>query len=348
LWSSRLSNGEYLAALAIAEQFMEIAPANDNPVDLALADRAIGLSYHFLGDQIKARKFLQQMVVRPVGNARKSLIVRYHYDPLISGRMRYAWVLWLLGQPEKANQIIKASLDEVISLDHTLSMCIAMGFGPCPVALACGDFDAAEEYIAYVIDHASKHRLRGWQAWARCMQGVLLIRLGNAAAGLDMLQPTLDQVPERKSLWFAMFQVDLAPAMAATGKEAEALASVNESLADAETKGGGWQLAELLRVKGEILLRQDVEAAECCFQKSLDLARRQSALSWELRTATSLARLRVEQGRAAEARVDLESVYSQFVEGFDTADLVEARVLLDSLRRAAAGQRSARATLLKG
>jgi predicted ATPase len=108
---------------------------------------------------------------------------------------------------------------------------------------------------------------------------------------------------------------------------AEALALVNKS-------GERWCEAELLQCKGELLLRQavhDEEQAEACFQQALAEARRQEAKSWELRAATSLSRLWQQQGKPAEARALLAPLYGWFTEGFDTADLQEAKALLEGL-----------------
>jgi predicted ATPase len=167
------------------------------------------------------------------------------------------------------------------------------------------------------------------------MQGLLLIKQGNVEAGTEILRPTIGQLLE-KNYWFwaNFFQADLASAMATAGREAEALASIDESLTGAELRHEGWQLAELLRIKGEILRGRDVDAAEDCFGRSLELARHQHALSWELRTAVSLTRLRMAQGRGVDAKSMLQDVYNRFTEGFDTADLLVARDLLGELRGA--------------
>src|ERR1700729_1387952 len=99
--------------------------------------------------------------------------------------------------------------------------------------------------------------------------------------------------------------------------------------------GRGWYAPELLRIKGEVLLRQaayqSTLAAEDCFHQAAQIAREQSALFWELRVALSVARLRLSQGRRREARAPLASVYDRFTEGFATADMLAARTLLDEL-----------------
>ena len=119
------------------------------------------------------------------------------------------------------------------------------------------------------------------------------------------------------------------------GEIAEGLGVVDKALAHAEQTEEGWCLAELLRTKGELLLLQRVPTAvataEQCFHRALDVARRQDALSWELRAAMSLARLWHRQGQTSRARKLLAPVYRRFTEGFATADLVAARALLDSV-----------------
>ena len=122
--------------------------------------------------------------------------------------------------------------------------------------------------------------------------------------------------------------------LAATKLAASAVKSPANTARRRKTKR--WCVAELLRIKGELILRegtaQAATTAEQYFLQSLDWARRQGALSWELRTSTSLARLQHGQGRIAEARSLLQSVYDRFSEGFETADLKTAKAYLNSLQ----------------
>ena len=124
--------------------------------------------------------------------------------------------------------------------------------------------------------------------------------------------------------------------LAGTGRLDEALVAVVDAMAvDREgADGHGWYAPELLRIKGEVLLRQATDqslAAEDCFNQAAQMAGEQGALFWELRVALSVARLRVSQGRHHEARAPLASVYDRFTEGFATADLQAARTLLEGL-----------------
>ena len=115
----------------------------------------------------------------------------------------------------------------------------------------------------------------------------------------------------------------MAEALGRAGQIADGLAAIEEAIARSERSEERWVIAELLRIKGELLLLQDAPgaaaAAEDHFRQALDWARRQGALSWELRAATSLARLLRDQGRSAEAMALLQPVYDRFTEGFDTA-----------------------------
>jgi predicted ATPase len=124
----------------------------------------------------------------------------------------------------------------------------------------------------------------------------------------------------------------MAEALGRAGRFVEALETVERGI---ERSQRGWLAPELLRLKGELLLLQgaagNTEAMEDVFRLALDEARRQEALSWELRAATSLARLLSHQGRAADAFAYLQPIYGRFTEGFGTADLIAAKQLLDDL-----------------
>jgi predicted ATPase len=132
--------------------------------------------------------------------------------------------------------------------------------------------------------------------------------------------------------WIPYFVAVLAAACEIAGQIEEALNLLNDALQIVERTGERWFAAELTRHKGQLLLRQGhAEAAEELYHKALSLAEEQAAKLWELRAATSLARLRHDQGRHAEGRDLLAPVYGGFTEGFDTPDLNEAKALLDEL-----------------
>jgi predicted ATPase len=191
--------------------------------------------------------------------------------------------------------------------------------------------------VKLVAEISVKQAMDAWNTWARCFEGVRLIKGGESAAGSRLLRAALGELPEAFfHMHYASLLAELAQGLGGAGQIAEGLGVVDKALARAEQTEEGWCLAELLRTKGELLVQERVptaiEAAEKCFHQALDVARRQDALSWELRAATSLARLWRGQQRVNQARKLLAPVYRRFTEGFGTADLVAAKALLDSVR----------------
>jgi predicted ATPase len=191
--------------------------------------------------------------------------------------------------------------------------------------------------IALLLDHSAKHVLALWHAWARCLEGALLIKRGDVEAGLPFLRTALDELRESKfALPYTAFLGALAEGLADIGQVAQGIVAIDEALARSERDKERWCVPELLRIKGELALQEGepdaAVMAEDHFRRALDCARRQGALSWELRAATSLARLWRDQKQTQAAREILAAVYDRFTEGFETADLKTAKSLLDGLR----------------
>jgi hypothetical protein len=188
-----------------------------------------------------------------------------------------------------------------------------------------------------LLDYSAKHVLVFWHAWAHCLEGTLFIKRGDVKTGLRLLCAALDELREGKlALPSTIFVSALAEGLAGVGQVTEGIAAIDEALARSERDEERWYVPELLRVKGELVLREDAPdatpVAEDHFRQALHWARRQGALSWELRAATSLARLWRNQNRTEAAREILAPVYGRFTEGFETTDLEAARCLLDRLR----------------
>jgi predicted ATPase len=205
------------------------------------------------------------------------------------------------------------------------------------VTLLCGDWNAAERFINLLIDHTAEHALDLWRDWGMCFDAMLLIARGNLDEGLKALKEALDDLPQ--DAFFARYagiRATLAEALGRVGAISSGHATIDEALVRSEEQGERWYIAEFLRVKGELLwLERTPKAtreAEAHFRRSLDCARQQEALSWELRTASSLARLYQGQGQFMEARDTVGSVYARFKEGFETADLKAANALMSAPR----------------
>ena len=336
LFVCRMYVGDYRGALGLAERFCTVATKKGDPAAGLIGDRLTGTALHYLGDQINARQHIDRMLSLFVVPVHGSHIVRFQFDQRVLARGTLSYVLWVQGFPDQAVRSAQSALEDARAADHALSLCFALGFAVCPIALYVADLAAAERFVTMLLDHSTKNALPVWNTLGRCLKGSLLVQQGDAA-GLPLLRSALDGLREA---WFGFryteFLGTLARGLGAAGQVAEAHRAVDEALDRSERGEERWCVAELLRVKGE-LFRLDgsaeaISAAEGHYQQSLEWARRQEALSWELRTATSLAQLWHRHGRTKEAGELLSSVYNRFNEGFETNDLRTARALIENFR----------------
>jgi predicted ATPase/DNA-binding winged helix-turn-helix (wHTH) protein len=336
LWVDRMNDGAVRDAMRLAEKFSLLASSSSDPSALPIGDRTMGFSTHFLGDQINAHPHLERMLSGYVPALHERPIIRFQFDPWLTAQMRFAVILWLQGFPDRAVRTVESGIDDALSINHAVTLCNAFAQGACPVSLLIGDLAAAERDVAILFEHSERFGLSFWQADARRFKGVLLIRHGDIARGLDVLRDALDGLSA--ATWHTRYDTflgELARALGIVGDISGGLAAIDRALDRTENAGGRWYVAELLRIKGELILldgaARAIPSAEQLFVRSLDLACQQGALSWELRTGTSLARLRQNQSRRETARNVLTSIFDRFTEGFQTNDLLTAKALLDEL-----------------
>jgi predicted ATPase/DNA-binding winged helix-turn-helix (wHTH) protein len=333
LWIDCITSGRYREALAAAERFCTAAAKSADPADGPIGDRLVGVALLALGDLEGARQHIERMLGRYV--ARGSHTIRFHYDQRLLAHSYHALILWLQGFADQAMRSVECQVADPRASNHPLSLSSALLQSACPVAFLVGDLSLAERYAKTLMDLSARHALLLWSDVGRFFSGLLLVRRGDIGAGLELVRTAFARVPQNAlSLLYTLFLAEIADALGRDGKANEGLSMIDEALARSEPSEERWCIAELLRIKGELILRegapQAATAAEQHFLQSLDWARRQGALSWELRTSTSLARLQHDQGRIAEARGLLQSVYGRFTESFETADVKTAKAYLDS------------------
>src|SRR5262249_29550489 len=333
LWILRVGAAKFREALMLAKKFKEVAATSIDRKDTAVSDRMIGFALHFLGEQAEARWHLERMIRQYGESVYATHIIRFGYDQRTTAQNTLAEILWLQGFPDQAKRMATESIDYIESVNHELSLCNAL-HGACPVMLFTGDLAAAERYLAMLLDHATKLDLPLWRAAAHCFEGVLRIKQDNLVRGVNRLRAGLDQLLEtRFVVRYLSFIAEFAEGLARIGEIENGRVAVDDGLDRCERNEELWYLLELLRVKGEILLRdgtpQAAQTAEAALLQSLERARKQNVLSWELRAATSLARLWRSTGRLDDGRELLASVYGRFTEGFATPDLRAAKHILD-------------------
>ena len=333
----RSISAEHRAELALAQRFCSIAASRADPADLRVGDRMTGTSLHYLGDQVNARRHIERMLSRSTPSIERVRSYRFQFDQVSAARCIFSHILWLQGFPDQAVRTSQSSVDGARASNHALSLCNALAQAACPTALFVGDLAAADHWVSMLIEVSEQHSLAVWQIWGRCLKGVLLIRRKELVTGLPLLRAASDELRMAGYvLRYTGLVGVLAEGFGSAGQVAEGLTAVEDALARSERSEGRWCMAELLRVKGELLLLDGASnaaaVAEDHFRQALEWAHRQGALSWELRAATSLARLWRGLDRSADAPALLQPVYDQFTEGFRTADLKAAKALLDDLQ----------------
>ena len=336
LWVVCVTGSNHRSGWSIAKQFSLLATKTTDPLALFVGDRLTGTSLHFLGRQRDARRCFNLMLTRPVSGTTRTQILRFQFDQSVARRAFLSRILWLQGLPDQAMHEAEGSVADAQELRHSLSLCYALGQGGCAIALLNGDMTAAQRNVSMLLEHAARHELPLWQTMGRCFSGMLNVRRGDHRAGLLLLGSAIDELG---SAGYALYRTaalsEYAQALGGVGDIARALAAIEEALAQSKRNEELWCLPELLRVKGELLLLEAgpnaVRAAERHFQRSLALARQQKALSWELRTAISLARLKRPQHRKPQERKLLARTYARVTEGFGTADMRAAKLLLIEL-----------------
>ena len=319
--------GDFHGALAFARRSEAVAKMIRDPAATLAADWMLGISYHFIGTQYRAREHCEA-VLYPQASRHGDLIHRHRIRTLVA----LARTLWLQGYADRAAKVARQTLDEAGTRGHPVRLCIFLIY-TAPVFLWIGDWPAADAIIERLIAHAARHSLAPYHAIGIGLKGELSLRRGDVDAGIRLLRSCLETLHADP-----VFMGDLAEGLAAAGQLAEAFAVVDEAITHSERKGESFHTPEILRIKGELLASMpggNLSEAEDWLSRSLQLARRQSALAWELRTTMSLALLRRKQGRQDEAHGALAAVYERFTEGFETSDLRAARQLLDELVQSA-------------
>jgi predicted ATPase len=333
LWASLLNRGDLRSALSLAERFAEVAAQHANATDISVGDRMTGYILHLMGDQPRARQHIERMLGRYEAPVVGAHIIRYVFDQRATAQCFLARILWLQGFADQAVRLANGVVDGAQAGNDVLSLCQVLVQAACPVAFFVGDLAAAGRFVNLLLEHSERQALVFWQAYGRCFQGMLSIKSGDLVGGPAMLGAALERLRGIQfGVYYGVFLGEFADALGRVGRFKEGFAAIDEALARAERNDELWYLAELLRIKGELLLRRGgadaPREAERHFLDSLDWARRQHTLAWELRTSISLGTLWQSQGRSGDARNLVKSSHARFQEGLETADLRAARQFL--------------------
>ncbi len=307
-----------------------MAQAISDPAGLVWAEWMIGVSDYMKGDLASAQFHIEK------GMSLDAEVGSHHannYFGIINrtgAMVALARVLWLRGFPDRALRTAQKAIDELSrGRNHPVSVCTSLLYGA-SVILWTGNFSKVWELVEQLIEYAERHALRPYRAGGLGLKGELQVASGEAQAGIESLREALEIMDaEQYNVVRAAAMGALAEGLRKIGQLEEALFTVDGAIAAATHSGAEFDLPELLRIKGEVLaVRKDRESAKTCLRTSIAKAQAQQALSLQLRSAMTLARLLREDGESVEARQCVADVYDRFTEGFDTLDLKLAHAMI--------------------
>jgi predicted ATPase len=323
---------DHQAAKATADQFLSLALQQSDSGPRMMGHRIVGLSALARGELPSSLAHLNQAVALYDPQQHSSLAFQYGQEPGMAALCIRAWVLWLLGYPDQALESSHAALELARAAGETHLYSLAYGL----VWVATlhqfrRELQKVENLAQENCDLCETQNFQYPLAKAESHSGWAMVEGGQVQEGLMKIRQGLTRLQSTQGRWEAPYFMGLlAEAYSKAGQPQEGLGVLAEALAlVAETMEHFWE-AELVRLKGELLLLQDNKAAaEFCYQQAIEVARRQQAKSLELRATVSLCRLLQTQGRGEEGRRMLADVFGWFTEGFDTPDLQEAKALLE-------------------
>ena len=339
--------GEFQTARAVGTHLLTMAEATRDAAMLLAAHNALGIVSLYAGDLEVALDHLERGI-ELYGSDEHGLTRSSAYrlvPPGVTCAIHAAWTLWMLGYPDRAAVRTREALALARSLDHPFGVSYACH-------LAAGfhqwrrEFQTAQELENEALAHDTEHGFALLLTTGLIQRGWLLAEGGQREAGLAQMREGLARHREIGAAVLVPAALALvAEVLRKLARPAEGLSAVTEALMVAQQSGQHYWEAELHRLAGVLTLEAGAPAtgdAESSFLRALEIARRQRAKSLELRAAASLSRLRADKGNVKEAHALLSGVYDWFTEGFDTADLSEARSLLEDLETRAGAPRTGR------
>jgi ATP/maltotriose-dependent transcriptional regulator MalT len=327
---------DFRGMLVLAREAKAIADAIADPVAGSTADCWIGVSLFWLADYPQALRFAGRACADATPMLRHTQIGRYGIDHAMVARCVTARIVWLQGLLDQAAQINRDILDDPELSGHPVSLCFALAWCGCPLSLVLGELEIAEQMIGRLREQSEVHALSMYYSCSLGLEGELAARRGDLAAAERLLRigaARLERAQEEQlhsTLLGSLIEV-----LAQTGAVEQGLQVADDWVRRCERNELAMWMPEALRLKGVMLsLSGDAGAvaAEEHFRRSLELAHRQGALSWELRAAMSLGRLLDVQGRTGDAAGVLGPVCARFREGVQSSDVKSAQRLLETWR----------------
>jgi len=329
------ARNELVTAVEMGRDLMDVAERAGDRALLLSASISVGCPQLWQGKFATCLEWMERAIALYDPERHRELAYVYGENPGVSSRVYAAQALWYLGFPDRALRMTDEAVAVAEDGIHPFSRAYALSFKAAIHLMRC-ERDRAREAADAAIAFAEAQHLTFWLEIGRFYRGWATAEPQAGSTALDMIETAVARMAASGTEVAAPSALGIfADAYATCGRLDAALQTIDNGLTLAEMRQSPFWSAELLRLKGELLLRRDgakaAADAESLFRRALATAREQEARSFELRTAVSLARLLRRQNRTADARALLAPAYAWFTEGYDTVDLTEARALLDEL-----------------
>lgn len=333
-------SGDFRTAHAFARRCKVAADTIQDFAASAQARSILGRSLHLAGDLEAARVELNASLVdwKRAGPTTIYLSHELHFPSEVT----LARNLWLQGFPDEAKVRAHQVIESAVRTDRAAALVVALGWAV-SVFLWSGDWENAQNHIEDLVYQAETNSLGPFIAAGRARRGELAILRGAAEEGVEELRGGLETI---QSIGYEVltteFSISLIKGLHAVGEVAEGVELMERTIRNVEINGDNLYMPELLRVKGNLLLETPHlhDDAQVCFQRSIDLSRRQGARGWEIRAATDLASFMSTRGNFENAGELLQPTLAQFVEGKGTIDVTRAEQFLVEVSMLAGGRRN--------
>jgi predicted ATPase len=325
-------NGDVM--LDLAAEFLVLAEKQGATVPLMIGHRLVGMSLLNTGDPAGGRRHLDRAINLYDPAEHRPLATQFGQDVRVAVLSFRSLGLWVLGYPDAALADVEQAFRDARDIGQAPTLMYALTITSLTL-MHCGTVATASKRLDELAALADEKDALFWTAIGKTNQGCARILSGNASEGIEMITSWLTVFRSTgSSLFTPWYLSNLAKAYAEIDQFDDACRCIGEAMTAVEASKERWCEAEVHRMAGEIALRlsqPDVSKAEEHFARALAIARQQQAKSWELRAATSMARVWRDHGKQNEACDLLAPVFGWFTEGFNTPDLAQAKALLDTL-----------------
>lgn len=324
---------EYHTALELGEQTNRIAKQAKDPMFLALFYSTQAWPLLNVGKIVQTREYTEHAIAAYDPEKFSSTKFIYGQDTGVTALCVGSWALWFLGYPDQAQKLFKKMRDLDKKVDHPFTTAFALTFC-CEFHWFLRDFQKVKDYTEELVPLSAEKGFVYWEAHGLFYQGERKTLEGQVEEGIAQMNQAIGAMRATGTeTCLTRLRARLAEACVKVGQTEQGLTAIAEGLEVRRKYDECYYESELIRLKGELMMMKgEVEAeVESCYRKAIEVARGLQAKSLELRAVMSLSRLLQKQDKKEDARKMLAEIYGWFTEGFDTADLKEAKAFLDEL-----------------